>query len=90
MKQNKIKAVKKWKIPTKVKEVKSFLEFTNFYRRFIQNFSYMAKLLQLQDLRVGQIKEPYIRVNTRELNKELCTGSSTFYTKLQWSMLLLL
>jgi len=45
MKQKKIKAVKEWKITTKVKKVESFLGFTNFYRRFIQNFSYMAKLL---------------------------------------------
>jgi len=29
----------------KVKDVESFLEFMNFYRRFIQNFSYTAKLL---------------------------------------------
>ena len=33
--QDKIKAVKEWKILTKVKEVKSFLGFVNFYRRFI-------------------------------------------------------
>jgi len=43
--QEKIKAVKEWKIPMKVKDVESFLGFVNFYRRFIQNFSYMAKLL---------------------------------------------
>ena len=29
---NKVKAVKEWKTPTKIKEVESFLEFTNFYR----------------------------------------------------------
>jgi len=29
----------------KVKDVESFLGFMNFYRRFIQNFSYTAKLL---------------------------------------------
>jgi len=29
--QEKIKAVKEWKIPTKVKDVKSFLGFSNFY-----------------------------------------------------------
>ena len=29
----------------KIKDIESFLGFTNFYRRFIQNFSYMAKLL---------------------------------------------
>ena len=43
--QDKVKTVKKQKIPTKIKKVKSFLEFANFYRRFIQNFSYIAKLL---------------------------------------------
>ena len=31
MKQEKIKAVKEWKILTKVKDVKSFLRFANFY-----------------------------------------------------------
>ena len=43
--QDKIKAVKEWKMPMKIKEVESFLKFANFYRRFIQNFSHMAKLL---------------------------------------------
>ena len=45
MEQEKIKAVKEWKILTKVKEVESFLEFANFYRRFIQNFNHIAKPL---------------------------------------------
>jgi len=31
MEQEKIKAVKKWKIPIKVKDVESFLGFANFY-----------------------------------------------------------
>jgi len=31
MEQDKIKAVKKWKTPTKVKDIKSFLGFANFY-----------------------------------------------------------
>jgi len=34
---------------------------------------YIIYLLQTQDLRVDQEKEPCIRVNTRELDKELCT-----------------
>ena len=44
-------------------------------------------VLQTQDLRVDQKKEPCIRVNTRELDRELCTGLSTLYTKTSWSML---
>ena len=43
--QEKIKAVKKWKTPTKVKDMESFLGFANFYRCFIQNFSHTAKPL---------------------------------------------
>jgi len=43
--QEKIKAIKEWKIPTKFKDVESFLEFANFYWRFIQNFSHMMRLL---------------------------------------------
>jgi len=31
MEQEKIKAVKEWKTPTKVKDMESFLEFANFY-----------------------------------------------------------
>jgi len=45
MEQEKIKMVKEWKTPTRVKDVKSFLRFTNFYQRFIYNFSYTARPL---------------------------------------------
>jgi len=37
-------------------------------------------VLQLQNLRVDQEKKLYIRINTRELNKEFCTKLSTLYT----------
>ena len=40
-----------------------------------------AIVLQTQDYRVSQEKEPCIRVNTRELDRELFTRLSTFYTK---------
>ena len=42
---DKVKAVKEWKTPTKIKEVESFLGFANFYRQFIKNFSHMARSL---------------------------------------------
>jgi len=44
-------------------------------------------LLQTQVFRIGQVNEPCIGVNTRELNSKLCTGLSTLYTKTPWSML---
>ena len=45
METDKVKAVREWKIPTKTKEVESFLKFANFYRQFIKNFSYIARPL---------------------------------------------
>ena len=45
MKTDKVKAVKEWKTPTKIKEMESFLGFANFYKQFIKNFSYMARPL---------------------------------------------
>ena len=36
-------------------------------------------MLWLQDLRVDQVKESYIRVNTRELNKVSSTNLFTLY-----------
>jgi len=45
MEQEKIKAVKEWKTPTRIKDVESFLGFANFYWRFIHNFSYTARPL---------------------------------------------
>ena len=50
MEQEKIKVVKEWKTPTRVKDIKCFLRFTNFYRQFIHNFSHIAKPLnELKD-----------------------------------------
>ena len=45
MEQEKIKVVKEWKTPTRVKDIKSFLGFANFYRQFIHNFSHTARSL---------------------------------------------
>ena len=45
MENNKTKTVKKWKTPINIKEVESFLEFANFYRCFIKNFSHIVKPL---------------------------------------------
>jgi len=41
----KIAGVAEWPVPTSKKEVQSFVGFTNFYRRFISNFSHHARAL---------------------------------------------
>lgn len=39
MDPTKLSRITDWPIPTKVKDVRSFLGFTNYYRRFIRNYS---------------------------------------------------
>ena len=45
MDPKKVEAITAWPVPTKVKEVQSFLELANFYRRFVDNFSKVTKPL---------------------------------------------
>ena len=42
----KTSAVRDWPVPTSVKQLRSFLGFLGFYRRFIRNFSRIAQPLQ--------------------------------------------
>ena len=43
MRNDKVKAIKEQKTPTKIKEVESILGFANFYQYFIKNFSHIEK-----------------------------------------------
>ena len=45
MLEEKVEAVLGWKTPNSLTEVQSFLGFANFYRRFIKNYSQVAKPL---------------------------------------------
>ena len=63
MEQEKIKAVKEWKIPMRVKDIESFLRFANFYRQFIHNFSHTARPLnELKGKKEWKWKEEHQRV----------------------------
>ena len=41
----KVKGIEEWPVPTKVKDVRSFLGFANFYRRFIPDYSKLTRPL---------------------------------------------
>lgn len=45
MDPEKVEAILSWETPFSVKDVQAFLGFANFYRRFIHNFSQVARLL---------------------------------------------
>ncbi len=45
MDQVKVKVIQDWPEPRKVKDVQSFLGFTNFYHRFVFNYSDIVVLL---------------------------------------------
>lgn len=45
MEEQKVNAIKEWPTPKTVKEVQSFLGFANFYRRFILDYSSVARPL---------------------------------------------
>jgi len=45
MDEEKLSGVLEWPVPTKVKQVQAFLDFANFYCRFIKNFAKILKPL---------------------------------------------
>ena len=45
MDEEKLSGVLEWPVLTKVKQVQAFLDFVNFYYRFIKNFAKISKLL---------------------------------------------
>ena len=49
---DKISALKEWPVPTSVQEVRKFLGFAGFYRKFVKDFSKIAR--PLHDLTKGQ------------------------------------
>ena len=50
----KVEAVAKWPTPQTVYDVRSFLGFVGYYRRFIKNFSKIAKPYQRSDYWIGE------------------------------------
>jgi len=54
MSKGKVEAVLSWGTPHSLTEVQSFLGFANFYQRFIQNYSWVARPLTELTKKMGK------------------------------------
>ena len=64
----KIEAVKPWPIPKCTKDVRKFLGFTGYYRRFIKGYAATAR--PLNDLLVGYATNPKAKQKKRRLREK--------------------
>ena len=62
---SKVQALHDWKIPTDLTEVRSFLGFTSFYRRYIKNYSELAK--PLTELTKGGKARPWVPLGDEQI-----------------------
>ncbi len=75
MDQGKVKAVREWPTPQSVKELQKILEFANFYRRFIKDFSLLTD--PLTTLLRGKPKSLSWNPSAHEAFETLKTAVST-------------
>lgn len=71
---DKIKALKTWPSLTNLKELRSFLGFAGYYRRFIKDFSKIVKPLSWA-LRVLNYRTSYTRMQAPQVWELRCTRS---------------
>lgn len=64
----KVSAITEWPVPTTVKEVRSFLGFSGYYRRFVDKYSSLAKPLNdlLKGEFSGRTKMPAAKTRVRQ------------------------
>ena len=69
----KLRAVRDWARPGNVYDVRSFLGFANYYRRFVQNYAQMANsLTELTKKDIPWQWGPYQRKAFEDLKDALC------------------
>ena len=72
---SKVEAVTEWKAPTSVGEIRSFLGLAGYYRRFIENFSKIAKpMIELLKKDTKFVWTDECEASFQELKKRLVTA----------------
>ena len=84
-----MKAVLYWLTLKKVKDVQKFLGFTNYYKQFIKNFAYIARLLynlvkKEQKWDWTEKQEKAFRELKERFTKELVLAVLDFLKKKSW------
>ena len=73
--KDKLKAVRNWSKPQNVRDIQSFLGFSNYCRRFIKNFANVVGLhMDLTQKSVPWQWGPYQRQAFQQLKNVLCTA----------------
>lgn len=77
---NKIKIIQNWPKPRKIKDMQAFLGFTNFYYRFIYNYSNIATPL------INWLRRTLLGISTSHVIKHssLLQFSPTRFPMLRW------
>ena len=78
----KLKAIQDWVKPQNVRDIRSFLGFTNYYRRFVKNFAGVGgPLTDLTRKNVPWQWGPYQRQAFEQLKDALCTTPVLLFPK---------
>ena len=76
----KLRAVREWGRPKSLKDVRSFLGFANYYRRYVRNFAEIANPLTMLTRKDVQWQwGPTQRMAFRQLKEALCTAPFLVY-----------
>ncbi|GKA44889.1 putative reverse transcriptase domain-containing protein [Tanacetum coccineum] len=81
---SKIEAIKKWKAPRTLTQIRSFLGLAGYYRRFIENFSKIAKSLTI----LTQKCKSSIKDMILAAQKEAVDESAGFTERFGWNFVL--